>query len=183
MIAGLIAGVGAATGSDPTLADQVADQVVDLLGALSPFAVLVGVWLGKRWESRTSTDAWLRDRRLAAYTRFVEGIGELHDGVNATWRGTAAWEGSSTEVDRAYRAMSNARHEITLLGPKDVSDAAGTALALLTDLVDVFELEMTSDRRGGEASRFVEASDAALRAKHTFIDVAQGTLVEQQQRA
>jgi hypothetical protein len=159
------------------------DQLMDLLGALSPVAVLAGVWLGKRWESRTTTDAWLRDRRLGAYTRFVEGVGELHDGLNAAWRATAVGDGSSIEVDRAYRAMSNTRHEITLLGPSDVSDAAGRALAQLTELVEVFELEMTSDRGDSEASRFVEVSDAALRAKHAFIAAAQHVLVAPHQRS
>ena len=165
--------LGAAGASDPTLADQ----LVDLLGALSPFAVLAGVWLGKRWESRTTTDAWLRDRRLAAYTRFIEHVGVLHDGLNAAWRDRAQHEASSdsdsADLDIAYRAMSNTRHEIDLLGPQDVSDAAGRALAQLTDLVDVFELEPAP-----EPSRFIEESDAALHAKHAFIATARSVLVE-----
>jgi hypothetical protein len=154
------------------------DGLVDVLGALSPFAVLLGVWLGKRWESRTSTDAWLRDRRLATYTRFIADVGELHDGVNAVSRDTTPEDDRSTDLDRAYRAMSNTRHEIALLGPQEVSDAAGATLAQLTNLVEVFETDAAPDRTGTAPSQLREASDAALQAKHTFIAVAQKGLVE-----
>ena len=152
------------------------EQVVDVAGALAPLAVLLGVWLGKRWESRTSTDAWLRDRRLAAYTRFIEHVGELHDGASAARRGKAG-DDSSERIDQAYRAMSNTHHEITLLGPSDVSDAAAVALGRLVALLEELdELESSA----GDASRFVDALAAALEAKHAFVATARGALVAPQ---
>jgi hypothetical protein len=60
---------------------------VEVLSDIAPYAVsgliaLLGVWLGKRWERRTSLESWIRDRRLSAYARLLTASHDVWTGVN-----------------------------------------------------------------------------------------------------
>jgi hypothetical protein len=157
--------------SDPT----VAEQILQVLGALAPFAVLLGVWLGKRWEQSGATESWLRDRRLDVYTRVLSTTAKMQDdGLRAT--SDRRYAGRLNDIDSMNSALgplSQLRSEVELLGTKEVAGVASQMQDAYRDLA----------RRTTEACADTPDGDLVPDIDHTWVLVADMAFIRAAQTA
>jgi hypothetical protein len=154
--------------SEPTLAEQ----LLQVLGALSPFAVVLGVWLGKRWEQGGATEAWRREQRLTTYSGFIEALYKVRDQVTrAEARETsAAYLEEVNVILDASLPMEHLASAIRILGPNDAWEAAKEALDAFRE-VTTGVMELGSPPRSTNLDRSLIAR--AVDAEQAFLDAAQ----------
>lgn len=165
-----------------------AEQLLVLLGALSPLAALLGVWLGKRWEHRSASEAWLRDQRLDAYQKFAAALSMSRVYLERIWR--LRGEGEQRESDPDILALTDTiasmgaiLGHLELVGPDEVASAASRAAVAYYDgaYVVIGFLTGTAQKALADnpvrlqellASRLQPQTQPMLDAERTFMSAA-----------
>lgn len=132
----MISVIQLAIGADATQS-QVPFWLQILTIAMAPILGFAGVAVGVSLSARTSRIAYLRDRRREAYSSFLAELGTLVSmfGQTApsafrTKDGQRIHE-QNVAFTAAVQRMETARHQVALIGSRDVEEASSDAFVFL----------------------------------------------------